>query len=96
MKKILIQSIGFGVVALLHTGCVHYHHVATNGDQTSFSSFLVKGDASKVVSDTKAEGTNYARKVSIGALAGESDVDKLSVLAEAIARGVATGANPVK
>lgn len=80
-------------------GCVSYRHTSPGGDQTSFRAFLIKGDASKVATHTAIRdsfGTNYDRTVSIGALKGESDVDKLATLAEAVARGLATGANPVK
>lgn len=77
-------------------GCVHYSHTAANGDRTHFLAFMVKGDASKVSSAVTYTGTNYTRAVGLGAVKGESEVDKLSIMAEAVARGVASGANPVK
>lgn len=80
-------------------GCMTYSHTSQTGERTSVTAFLVRGDASNVKTETRTTdsfGTNYSRSVSLGSLKGETELDKLAGMAEAIARGVATGANPAK
>ncbi len=91
-----LGAAALAAAACLLSGCVRYSHTAVTGDKTTFTAFCVKAEASKVTSDTTTQGTNYTRKVSLGSVKGESDVDKLSAMAEAMARGVATGVNPAK
>lgn len=94
MKALILLA----ALALL-PGCMSYKHTGPNGETTSVSAFLIKGEASKIHTasrQTDGFGTNYFREVSLGSLKGETEIEKLSGLAEAIARGVATGANPVK
>lgn len=86
-------------LALAANGCVRYQHRSALGDVTTFQAFAVKGDASKVFSKTStidAYGTNYHREVGIGSIKGETELEKMSGIFEAVARGLATGANPVK
>lgn len=57
--------------------------------------FLVRGEASNVrerVKETK-QG-DYERDVSIGAVKGETETDKLAAVAGAVAEGAARGAKP--
>ncbi len=82
--------------ACLLGGCVRYSHTTLTGERTSFTGFLIRGEASKISTDTTSTGTNYTRKVSLGSLKGETEMDKMNGLAESIARGVASGANPAK
>jgi hypothetical protein len=79
-----------GLAALLAlSSCTMYRHeyVTTEGnkDSTSFSSFLMMGNASKIHSATK--WTNYSRTVSVGSVEGKGD----SELIQAITAGVVAG-----
>ncbi len=97
--KGLMTALAVAVGTASLAGCVRYRHTAANGDETRFSAFLVKGEASKIAAHTTqrdAGGTNYARTVTVGNVKGETDSEAVAGLAEAIARGVATGANPAK
>lgn len=74
------------------SGCASYHHTAPDGEETSFRSFLMRGNASAIASKTTKAGTNYTRTVGVGSLAGETEVEKLGPIAREIAAGATAGA----
>ena len=91
-KKLLWVTVLVGVAALC--GCASYKHervLADGGSETTqFRSALMFGKAASVRSSTK--DTNYNRTVSVGSIEGGTEVEKLAGMAEAIARGVVSGA----
>lgn len=86
--------------SLLFVGCVTRDLTRYNAEGKPWSRdrirfFLVRGEASNVRERVKetAKG-DYERDVTIGAVKGETETDKLATVAGAVAEGAARGAKP--
>jgi hypothetical protein len=84
----------------LGAGCVSRDFTRYNSDGKLWSRdrirfFLVRGEATKVREKvTESREGDYERDVSIGAVRGETETDKLAQVAGAVAEGAARGAKP--
>jgi hypothetical protein len=88
------------VASLCSVGCVsrdftRYTDEGKLWSRDRITFFLVRGDASNVRERVKETSSgDYERGVSIGAIKGETETDKVAALAAAVAEGVVRGAKP--
>jgi hypothetical protein len=86
--------------SLMLVGCVSRDFTRYSADgkpwsRDSIRFFLVRGEASNVRERVKETSKgDYERDVSIGAVKGETETDKLATVAGAVAEGAARGAKP--
>lgn len=95
MKKLLLPLV---VLALISQGClsrkmVRYTAEGKPYSTEKFTAFLVRGEVTKIDERVKETGKgDYERNVRIGAVKGESEVDKVKELVGAAVEAAVKGA----
>lgn len=84
--------------SLLFAGCLtrettRYNAKGEPWSKDRVTAFMVRGEVSALKEDvTETADGDYHRKVSLGALKGDTETDKLAAVAEAAAKGAVQGA----